>query len=101
MTAMHLSFQSTESVRDLGDSDLEQVNVSHFRNTFRHTHALLQAVDKMTRTARRSMDTHVRHAMSRPKNATTLRRITAMLNQTATLREYGDRHHRLIFISPY
>jgi hypothetical protein len=75
--------------------------ISYFRNMFEHTYALLQAVDKMTRTARRSMDTHVRHAMSRPKNATTLRRITAMLNQITTLREYGDRHLSFILISPY
>lgn len=46
-----------------------------------------QAVDKIGRTARRTVDTHVRHAVSRPRAATTLRRMTAMFNFTPDLRQ--------------
>jgi hypothetical protein len=38
-----------------------------------------QAVDKLARTARRAMDTHMKQAMSKPRTATALRRITAMV----------------------
>lgn len=47
----------------------------------------VQAVDKMARTARRTVDTHVRHAISKPRLATTLRRMTAMFNFIPELRE--------------
>jgi hypothetical protein len=39
-----------------------------------------QAVDKLARTARRAMDTHMKQAMSKPRTATALRRITAMVH---------------------
>ncbi|KAJ7104220.1 hypothetical protein B0H15DRAFT_809014 [Mycena belliarum] len=41
---------------------------------------LEKAVDKLGRTARRSVDTHVKNAMAKPRLATALRRITAMFH---------------------
>lgn len=58
----HLSFSSVDSVSELPDSDLEK------------------AVDKVGRTARRTVDTHIKNALSKPRVATTLRRMTAMFN---------------------
>ena len=39
-----------------------------------------QAIDKIARTARRTVDTHVKNALSKPRLATTIRRITAVFN---------------------
>ncbi|KAF8206505.1 hypothetical protein K438DRAFT_1963533 [Mycena galopus ATCC 62051] len=56
----HLAF--TSAVGESDETDLEK------------------AVDKVGRTARRSVDTHVKNAMAKPRVATALRRITAMFN---------------------
>ncbi|KAJ7034981.1 hypothetical protein C8F04DRAFT_1099676 [Mycena alexandri] len=56
----HLAF--TSAVSESSETDLEK------------------AVDKVGRSARRSVDTHVKNAMSKPRVATALRRITAMFN---------------------
>jgi len=56
----HLAFMSP--VGESSESDLEK------------------AVDKLGRTARRSVDTHVKNALAKPRLATSLRRITAMFN---------------------
>ncbi|KAJ7773198.1 hypothetical protein B0H16DRAFT_1409110 [Mycena metata] len=56
----HLAF--TSAVGESSETDLEK------------------AVDKVGRSARRSVDTHVKNAMSKPRVATALRRITAMFN---------------------
>ncbi|KAJ7903590.1 hypothetical protein B0H14DRAFT_2665520 [Mycena olivaceomarginata] len=56
----HLAF--TSAVGESDETDLEK------------------AVDKVGRTARRSVDTHVKNAMAKPRVATSLRRITAMFN---------------------
>ncbi|KAJ7170607.1 hypothetical protein C8R43DRAFT_56586 [Mycena crocata] len=56
----HLAFSS--AVGESSETDLEK------------------AVDKVGRTARRSVDTHVKNAMAKPRVATALRRITAMFN---------------------
>ncbi|KAL0954857.1 hypothetical protein HGRIS_003795 [Hohenbuehelia grisea] len=58
----HLAFASADPVCELSEADLEK------------------AVDKMGRTARRAVDTHVKHAITKPRIATTLRRMTAMFN---------------------
>ncbi|KAI1797372.1 hypothetical protein LXA43DRAFT_1089242 [Ganoderma leucocontextum] len=58
----HLAFSSADPLGTTSETDLEK------------------SVDKIGRTARRTLDTHVRNALSRPLLATTLRRITAMLN---------------------
>ncbi|EPT05644.1 hypothetical protein FOMPIDRAFT_1155488 [Fomitopsis schrenkii] len=63
----HLAFSSTDPVSELSDADLEK------------------AIDKVGRTARRTADTHVKHAVSRPRAATTLRRMTAVFNFTPDL----------------
>lgn len=58
----HLAFSSSDVLGDLAPGDLEK------------------AIDKVGRTARRTVDTHLRNALSRPRVATALRRMTAMFN---------------------
>ncbi|KAG1779186.1 hypothetical protein EV702DRAFT_1178682 [Suillus placidus] len=58
----HLAFSSSDVLGDLAPGDLEK------------------AIDKVGRTARRTVDTHIRNALSKPRVATTLRRMTAMFN---------------------
>ncbi|OAX41158.1 hypothetical protein K503DRAFT_530913 [Rhizopogon vinicolor AM-OR11-026] len=58
----HLAFSSSDVLGDLTPGDLEK------------------ATDKVGRTARRTVDTHIRNALSRPRVATTLRRMAAMFN---------------------
>ncbi|KIP05010.1 hypothetical protein PHLGIDRAFT_129130 [Phlebiopsis gigantea 11061_1 CR5-6] len=62
ISVTHLAFSSSDPVSELSSSDLEQ------------------AVDKVARTARRSVDTHVKHAMTKPRVATSLSRMSAILN---------------------
>ena len=45
----------------------------------------------MGRTARRILDTHIKHAISKPRVATTLQRMTALLNFIPDLREQSLR----------
>jgi hypothetical protein len=52
-----------------------------------------QATDKMTRTARRSIDTHVRNALSRPRTVFTLRRITQMLYSLGEICKFPEEFH--------
>ncbi|KAK7033081.1 hypothetical protein R3P38DRAFT_2920583 [Favolaschia claudopus] len=61
----HLAF--TSAVGESSETDLEK------------------AVDKVGRTARRSVDTHVKNTMAKPRLATALRRITAMFNFESNL----------------
>lgn len=58
----HLAFSSSDVLGDLAPEDLEK------------------ATDKVGRTARRTVDIHIKNALSRPRVATTLRRMTAMFN---------------------
>ncbi|KAF5371819.1 hypothetical protein D9615_009553 [Tricholomella constricta] len=58
----HMAFSSPLAVSELSDADVEQ------------------AVDKVGRTARRSVDTHIKNAISKPRMASALRRMTAMFN---------------------
>lgn len=46
----------------------------------------IKAVDKIGRTARRTIDTHIKNVLSKPRVATTMRRMTAMFNFSADLR---------------
>lgn len=62
ISVTHLAFSSADPVSELSEADLEK------------------AVDKVGRTARRTVDTHVKHTVSRPRVATTLRRMTAVFN---------------------
>ncbi|KAJ3555697.1 hypothetical protein NM688_g2433 [Phlebia brevispora] len=62
ISVTHLAFSSADPVSELSEADLAKT------------------VDKIGRTARRTLDTHVKHAISRPRVATTLRRMTAMFN---------------------
>jgi len=49
----------------------------HYKRVF---NTLVKAVDKVGRTARRSVDTHIKNTLSKPRIATALRRMTAMFN---------------------
>jgi len=63
----YLAFSSADPVCELSERDLET------------------AVDKVGRTARRTLDTHIKHAISKPRVSTTLQRMTAMLNFVSDL----------------
>ncbi|THH06544.1 hypothetical protein EW146_g9583 [Bondarzewia mesenterica] len=67
ISTVHLAFTSADSVGELSESNLEK------------------AVDKVGRTARRTLDTHLRNAIGRPRVATTLRRISALFDFSASL----------------
>ncbi|TFY76609.1 hypothetical protein EWM64_g7404 [Hericium alpestre] len=67
ISTAHLAFTSADPVSELSDTDLEK------------------AVDKVGRTARRTLDTHIRNAIMRPRVSTTVRRITALLDFNANL----------------
>ncbi|KIL64480.1 hypothetical protein M378DRAFT_186730 [Amanita muscaria Koide BX008] len=58
----HMAVTSSESVSEMSDMEVEK------------------AVDRMGRTARRTVDTHIKHALSKPRMATTIRRVSAMFN---------------------
>jgi len=62
MSTAHLAFSSPDSVGEMSESNLETV------------------VDKLGRSARRAPGMHTRNAISRPRLATAIRRMTAMLN---------------------
>lgn len=47
-----------------------------------------QAVDKIGRTARRAVDTHIKNTLSKPRLATTLRRMTAIFNFVPDIRRF-------------
>ncbi|KAI0649273.1 hypothetical protein C8Q79DRAFT_1065569 [Trametes meyenii] len=62
ISATHLSFSSAEPVSSLSEADLEK------------------STDRVGRIARRTVDTHVKGTLSKPLVATTLRRMSAVLN---------------------
>lgn len=62
ISASHLAFSSSDSVSELSEANLEK------------------AVDKAGRAGRRTVDNHVKHAISRPRLATTMRRMSAVFN---------------------
>ncbi|THH02766.1 hypothetical protein EW026_g122 [Hermanssonia centrifuga] len=82
ISATHLAFSSADPVSELSEADLEK------------------AVDKVGRTARRTVDTHVKHAISRPRVATTLRRMTAMFNFLSDMPSVISDVHRPEFKMP-
>ncbi|KAJ7637701.1 hypothetical protein DFH06DRAFT_1433105 [Mycena polygramma] len=70
----HLAF--TSAVGESSETDLEK------------------SIDKLGRTGRRSVDTHVKNAMTKPRVATALRRITAMFNFENNLRHAHSAQRR-------
>lgn len=86
----HLAFASADPIGELSDNSLEKVN-SCFSNLdapelipIRVT----QAVDKIGRSAKRTMDVHVKNAITKPRVATAIRRMTAIFNATPDLRQH-------------
>ncbi|EPQ54257.1 hypothetical protein GLOTRDRAFT_122033 [Gloeophyllum trabeum ATCC 11539] len=67
ISTVHLAFASADPVSELSQEDLQNL------------------VDKAGKTARRTVDTHVKHALSNPRTATTLRRMTALFNFVPSL----------------
>jgi ABC-type enterochelin transport system substrate-binding protein len=89
MSTAHLAFSAPNSVGGMSEPDLETVSEAKPL-----THVLMiryglyaQAVDKLGRIARRTPGMHVRNAISKPRLATTIRRMTATLNFLAEPRE--------------
>ena len=87
MSAAHLAFSSPSSVGEMSGPDLETVSEVKLP-----THLVLiryaQALDKVGRTARRTPGMHARNAISRPRLATAIRRMTAALNFLVELRKW-------------
>ncbi|KAF8199564.1 hypothetical protein BJ912DRAFT_1020162 [Pholiota molesta] len=63
----HLTFAAAEPISEMTDTDVEKT------------------LDKLGRTARRTVDTHIKNALSKPRLATAISRMTAMFNFTADL----------------
>ncbi|KAI0671590.1 hypothetical protein C8Q78DRAFT_783692 [Trametes maxima] len=76
ISATHLSFSSVEPVSSLSEADLEK------------------SADRVGRIARRTVDTHVKSTLSKPLVATTLRRMSAVLNLVPNPRS-TDTHQRV------
>ena len=77
-----------QAVGEMPDVEVEKVRsiflkltIENFNDPF-----LIKAVDKIGRTARRTIDTHIKNVLSKPRVATTMRRMTAMFNFSADLR---------------
>ncbi|KIM39778.1 hypothetical protein M413DRAFT_446700 [Hebeloma cylindrosporum] len=58
----HLAFSSPEGISELSDADVER------------------AIDKVGRTARRTIDTHIKNALAKPRLSTSIRRMSSMFN---------------------
>ena len=91
MSTAYLAFSTPSSVGEMSESDLEIVSgVKPLTRVLMIRYGLhVQAVDKLGRTARRTPGMHVRNSISKPRIATTIRRMTAMLNFLVEVREYG------------
>ncbi|KAF9048705.1 hypothetical protein BJ165DRAFT_1526130 [Panaeolus papilionaceus] len=63
----HLTFSSAEAVGEVAESEVEK------------------SIDKLARTSRRTVDVHIKNAMSKPRLATSIRRMTAMFNFVSDL----------------
>ncbi|KAI0049787.1 hypothetical protein FA95DRAFT_1488401, partial [Auriscalpium vulgare] len=68
ISTAHMAFTATEAVGEISTVELEK------------------AIDKVGRTARRSVDTHVKNAFMRPRISTALRRMTALFDFNTNLR---------------
>ncbi|KZV74605.1 hypothetical protein PENSPDRAFT_185240 [Peniophora sp. CONT] len=62
VSTAHLAFTTKEPLGEMSESELEK------------------AVDRVGRTARRGVDTHLRTTVTRPRLSTTLRRVTALFD---------------------
>ena len=91
MSTAYLAFSSPSSVGEMSESDLETVSEAKPLITRQMIRSGLhaQVVDKLGRAARRTPGMHARNAISKPRLATAIRRMTAMLNFLVELRECG------------
>ena len=89
MSTAHLAFSSPTPVGEMSGSDLEMVSNAELPGYVLLIRCGLhvKAVDKLSRAARRSPGMHARNTVSRPRLATAIRRMTAMLNFVLDPRE--------------
>lgn len=88
MSTAHLAFSTPNSVGEMSESDLETVSKVPLIYVLLIRYELdAQALDKVGRTARRTPGMHARNAISKPRLATAIRRMTATLNFLVELRE--------------
>ncbi len=83
----HLAFSSKDSVGEVSDAELTKVRLLNLIHLDEIHSIHIQAVDKVGRTARRNVDIHIKNAISKPRIATVLRRITALFNFASDLRK--------------
>ena len=57
-----------------------------------------QTLDKLGKTARRTVDTHIKNSLSKPRLATCISRMTALFNFLQDLREYLVSSYLIILI---
>ncbi|THV03206.1 hypothetical protein K435DRAFT_852092 [Dendrothele bispora CBS 962.96] len=67
ISVTHLALNSGDAVGKMSDADLEK------------------AIDRMGQTARNALDTHIRTVISKPRVATSLQRMTAVVNKVPDL----------------
>ncbi|KAF7327889.1 hypothetical protein MKEN_00368800 [Mycena kentingensis (nom. inval.)] len=71
----HTAFTGSAAVGEMSSSDLEKVNAAALQpHNVNHS---LQAVDKVGQIARRSVDTHVKNALAKPRVSTAIQRMTS------------------------
>ncbi|KAF5359724.1 hypothetical protein D9756_003364 [Leucocoprinus leucothites] len=83
----HLLFTSPEPIQVMTDTDVEKVYLALCTCLLYWTNRIAQTVDKIGRTARRSLDTHIKNSLSKPRVSTILRRMTAIFNSLHEPRE--------------
>ena len=95
----YLTCSSADAQSDAPDADVERVcsfdtiSIGYLDDLICDT----QAVDKLGRTARRTLDTHIKNAMSKPRVSTAIRRMTAMFNFVPDLRMSFYRKSLVLF----
>lgn len=112
ISVSHLAFSSADPVSELSDTNLQMVMFFHLimpnnciidappcsyygLGSLWSPIDALKAIDKAGRTGRRAVDTHVKHALSRPRLATTMRRMSAVFNFLTDLRMSTDSIHEM------
>ncbi|KZT29888.1 hypothetical protein NEOLEDRAFT_483938 [Neolentinus lepideus HHB14362 ss-1] len=83
ISTMHMAFNSADPVSELSSDDLQK------------------AVDKTGRTARRTVDTHVKNALSSPRVATALQRMTALFNFIPSLPTVSTSAEQIDISTPF
>ncbi|KAI0303729.1 hypothetical protein B0F90DRAFT_1317740 [Multifurca ochricompacta] len=91
LSTAYLAFSSSDAISEISDCDLEQVSLLSIP---------WQAIDRIGRTARRSVDTHIRNIFSQSRICTSIRRISALFAFSANLPAVVDELERPELILP-